>query len=962
MENKYPKGAEWRKWDLHLHTPSSYDYYDKSVTDKDIIDTLAANEISVAAITDHHVIDVERIKKLQDLGQEKEITILPGIEILSDARGSEPVHFIGIFPEDCMLEHIWGQIKNKTAISRIVGEGKKANEVYCNLIETTKLIHELGGVITIHSGKKHGSVETITNSLAHAMAQKEDIAENVEVFELGKPSDQKGYNEVVFPAINKVLPMVICSDNHNIKDYQFKENCWIKADPNFLGFEQVVNEPEERVFIGSEPPLLNKVATNRTKYIKKLSVKSSPGYTGVSGKWFDDINIPLNHELVAIIGNKGSGKSAVADIISLCSNYYNDKDFSFLTSNKFREKSGKIAKNFEATLTWESDKPYQKNLNDVPDATEVLTVKYIPQGRFERLTNEISTVEDFQKEIESVVFSHIPESERLGAKSFQELIDKKSSSVDSELYTLKDDINDINKQIVALEKKDNPSYRKELENKIEKKLEELNALIEPEEVSDPNDDPEKKKKSESINKQINGIKNDIEAIENKISTAETQKKQALNDQQALITVKSGIEQKEVELKRFKEDKKQELKEFNIDIDKLISLSVDFSEIDMLIAEKKDKLESALVLLGEKTGEKGYVSLQDQFKEKQKILKAETSKLDTEQKLFQEYLADRAKWEQEKTKIIGSNNQPDTLEFYKTEVRYLDNNLGAELETKYEERREITRNIFDKKQEVIAVYKDARKRLNEIIQKNSKTLKDYKIDVDAFMTTKNDFSERFLNYIDKNKKGSFYSQEGAESKFKALVSELNFDQKEDVISFLDSIIDALKEDKREKQNGEQRIVSDQVKNIAELYSYLFSLDFLENNYQLKQGDKNLEQLSPGERGALLLVFYLLLDKSDIPLIIDQPEDNLDNHSVAKILVPFIKMAKKNRQIIMVTHNPNLAVVADAEQVIYVKLDKENDYEFSTVLGSIEDREVNEKIVAVLEGAMPAFNIRKRKYYD
>ena len=135
-----------------------------------------------------------------------------------------------------------------------------------------------------------------------------------------------------------------------------------------------------------------------------------------------------------------------------------------------------------------------------------------------------------------------------------------------------------------------------------------------------------------------------------------------------------------------------------------------------------------------------------------------------------------------------------------------------------------------------------------------------------------------------------------------------------------------------------------------------------NYQLKQGDKGIEQLSPGERGALLLVFYLLLDKDDKPLIIDQPEDNLDNLSVAKVLVPFIRAAKKKRQIIMVTHNPNLAVVSDAEQVIYVQLDKDNSYTFSATSGSIENKEVNKKIVEVLEGAMPAFNKRKDKYYD
>ena len=436
----------------------------------------------------------------------------------------------------------------------------------------------------------------------------------------------------------------------------------------------------------------------------------------------------------------------------------------------------------------------------------------------------------------------------------------------------------------------------------------------------------------------------------------------MDDYQTLTTIKSGIEQKQAELKRFKENKKQELASFKIDIGKLISLKIDFSEIDALIVEKKNELESAQVLLGDKTGEEGDVSLQDQLKEQKNVLKAETAKLDTEQKLFQDYLADKAKLEQEKAKITGSKELPDTLEFYKTEIEYLDNNLNIDLEAKYEERKELTRNIFGKKQEVITVYKDARMRLNQIIQKNSETLKNYKIDVNAFLETKSDFSDRFLSYIDKGKSGSFYSKDGGEAHFKTLSSEVNFDQKKDLISFLDSIIDALKEDKREKQNGEQRIVSEQVKNIAELYGYLFSLDFLENNYQLKQGDKNLEQLSPGERGALLLVFYLLLDKSDIPLIIDQPEDNLDNYSVAKVLVPFIKMAKKNRQIIMVTHNPNLAVVADAEQVIYVELDKENDYEFSAIGGSIENKEINNKIVEVLEGAMPAFNTRKRKYYE
>lgn len=59
------RGSEWHKWDLHFHTPSSYDYEDRSVTNDDIINGLLANDVAAVAITDHHVIDIARITELQ---------------------------------------------------------------------------------------------------------------------------------------------------------------------------------------------------------------------------------------------------------------------------------------------------------------------------------------------------------------------------------------------------------------------------------------------------------------------------------------------------------------------------------------------------------------------------------------------------------------------------------------------------------------------------------------------------------------------------------------------------------------------------------------------------------------------------------------------------------------------------------------------------------------------------------
>src|SRR6185436_17061751 len=103
---------------------------------------------------------------------------------------------------------------------------------------------------------------------------------------------------------------------------------------------------------------------------------------------------------------------------------------------------------------------------------------------------------------------------------------------------------------------------------------------------------------------------------------------------------------------------------------------------------------------------------------------------------------------------------------------------------------------------------------------------------------------------------------------------------------------------------------QTASIKDLYDFIFSLQYVDPVYRLEWDGKTLEQLSAGERGNLLLIFYLLVDRDDTPLVIDQPEENLDNQTVYGTLVPCIKDAKKRRQIVIVTHNANLAVVCDA----------------------------------------------------
>ena len=229
-----------------------------------------------------------------------------------------------------------------------------------------------------------------------------------------------------------------------------------------------------------------------------------------------------------------------------------------------------------------------------------------------------------------------------------------------------------------------------------------------------------------------------------------------------------------------------------------------------------------------------------------------------------------------------------------------------------------------------------------------------------------FYDSFFRYISQSVKGSFYGSVDGKKALKEIIDIVNdWEDGEQVFSALQTILDHLDFDRREGVSDEDKArgIPKQLKqnqDPVDFYNFLYGFDYLQAKYDLEVDEKDLSELSPGERGGLLLIFYLMLDRRSIPLVIDQPEDNLDNKSVYEILVTFIKKAKKQRQIIIATHNPNLAVVADAEQIIHVSIDKRNKNDFSFYSGSIENPRINRGVVDILEGTLPAFDNRRLKY--
>lgn len=171
----------------------------------------------------------------------------------------------------------------------------------------------------------------------------------------------------------------------------------------------------------------------------------------------------------------------------------------------------------------------------------------------------------------------------------------------------------------------------------------------------------------------------------------------------------------------------------------------------------------------------------------------------------------------------------------------------------------------------------------------------------------------------------------------------------------------------------RLPKDAVLKLLENYFYLDFQIFYKNDF--------LDKMSPGKKGLVLLQLLINLSDEEWPILLDQPEDDLDNRSVYDDLVDFLKKKKSQRQIIIVTHNPNLVVGADAEETIVAnqsgqEVGRENKkFHFEYVSGALENtfeldttqepailyrKGIRQHVYEILEGGKEAFQKREQEY--
>lgn len=840
------RGSEWRKWDLHFHTPSSYDYlYKAEDADSLIVAKLKEKEIAAIAITDHFIIDAGRINSIRE--KAPEITVFPGVELRTD-KGATNIHVILIFPENTDLSTLQSDFEAIMLRGKAKNNGNN-DRIYWDYTDIVEFANKHNALISLHTGKKtNGLDKEITNALEVGQAIKEEYAKTAHIFEIGHIRDIESYNQHVFPSVNIVKPLILCSDNHDPRDYNSNLFLWIKADPTFEGLKQILYEPEERVKIQETNPALNFEKSPFTEI--QISESVEVFEQEQDNIKFEKNTIQLNNGLVSIIGGRGTGKSILIDYISA--------GLGQNVKNKKYTKSNKITIKRQTSL---KDEPKSFVLSDNPN----VQFMYICQSQIK------SIVEDPQ------AFT----------KNIRETIGVTDNYIVSREYREKADkyINEYFGVVKILEADGTNSQQKK--DNIDKEIKRYNDFI-----------------------------TNITSQENKPKLENYQKH--LNNLFAWKAFEERIKNQNNSIEQFQQETNANLQQLNqalaqSGVNLIIPVIDNSTTINYIVNTVLPQIQSIIV------------SVESEIQQTKNAFAGYTGDLAT-------LLSDVAQYQ---NKVTEFQEQKKNIEANETAFATIKQNyfkeLGAEIENSINAyKTEIENNWLHFKNGSGDYTTEQKKLLTDI-------LGDDNLNVAVEINFDTDKMYQFL----------MQKLDGRSWNIEKLERTLNIT---DLASYLNFI----------KQISATNTFSAEINLIR---SYVLDVffrkynEFITHNIVVTSKGKNITKLSHGQQGTIYLRLKLAANLFSKTIIYDQPEDDLDNEFIMSELVSIFSKIKKYRQVIIVSHNANLVVNADSEQVVIAR---NEDGILKYISGSLENPEINKQICKILEGGETAFLNREQKY--
>ncbi|MCY3884303.1 MAG: AAA family ATPase, partial [Gammaproteobacteria bacterium] len=737
---------------------------------------------------------------------------------------------------------------------------------------------------------------------------------------------------------NGPKPCVWGSDAHSLDRVGRPDSdrfTWIRGNPaTFDSLRQACIDPE-RAYIGSTPPTRHAPS----QVIDSVHIENAP--------WLRTQSIQLNQGLVAIIGARGSGKTALVDVIAAgCDAYVESSVYtSFLSRAKEHISDATVS------LSWQSGDDKRERRLDNPADTHS---DAYPRARYlsQRFVEELCSNEGMPTlvgEIERVIFEAHPQVERDGAIDFEELLEFRASRFRDARKKEEETLVSLSNQIgIELEKA--------------RRLESLkNQIVETE-------------------KSIARYRADRKVLLPKWSDKTSQRLQELLDASEKVrgylryfaSQDSALQKLKHEVKSFGESGapemlrslKERYQSIKFESDEWNRFLLQFcGDVDSTIDEKATATKrSASRWKGNNPSKSSEAdtSFLTEGVELNKIplatLEAEIARLErlvaADRETARKLDAISKKLTNETNTLVGLKERLEDYEGASTRAHGL-----------VTERQEGYKRVFDaivnEERVLVELYAPMGKRLeveSETLAKLTFTVKRI-VDVERWARQG---EKEFLDL----RVGPFKGTGSLATEANEFLANAWENGNSDDVQCAMSAFLSKHQQGLLAQAPNQRTDYSKYRQWAIRFArWLFSTDHISIEYGIQYDGIDLHKLSPGTRGIVLLLLYLALDDADDrPLIIDQPEDNLDPRSIYDELVPLFRAATRKRQVILVTHNANLVVNTDADQIIIANVGELTGVGLPPISyksGGLEDKHIRELICNTLEGGELAFRDRARR---
>jgi energy-coupling factor transporter ATP-binding protein EcfA2 len=929
-------GTKWYKCDLHLHTPASKCFEDKSVTPAQWVKEAKEKGLECIAVTDHN--SAEWVELIQEEANKVGLIVFPGVELTcSDAK----VHLLVLFEigtnkteiEDFMLicsikradfgkteahsgfsvEEVLTEVQKKNAICipAHIDDFSGISEVANTLREKIFKSELFLGVQVVHidltkDDKEYNKTEAL-NSINRLFGVSEEdlLLEKYKVSEI----QLKGWRSPIQQAKKYSKAILTFSDNPDSIEIPNKHGLWgigntyswIKMDqsPSLESLRQAMLLHKFRIknsFISREQPY-----KTPDTWIQSISIKE----TELSPKG-QNIIVEFNPQMNTIIGGRGSGKSSILQFIRGIFQKENELDSLINIKNDFnnffkikdRRRQGvlKVATVIEIIVN-RRDEFYKVIFNQInPTKQERKIFKY----------NELSSLFDLEQDLSflSILDFDIFSQKQIyeianNLNSLRERIDESSSNITDQQSLIRHKRAEYIKKSAAIS---------ELKVKIEKK-----AIL----------------KSEILD-----IKNKIDTVKEIGIESELKRIQEFDADN--LKFKSLVDSIDIEKSKFEiliqtiRDLKLQSELFTIA--NLPNLETPINNINSILESIAIRIENAKEEFGKLT-----VSVQNELSESQwKIDKSETEELFRQKKqaLLEQGIARIEELEDDIKKLALKKGELEIIERIEGDIKKSEVEL-SKLKVEYtNERMKLT---TSRKAFLESLLTDGKVRAKV---QNCEDFEHLEEQIRLAMGSPDSFEKDISTLIDywtakdvkRANKGVFDIISGIQNGTKA---GADFDKR-----FLSKI---------KTLNGEQ----------INSFDLMFPEDIIQLEYFTNSGEwKTLSNASAGQKTAAILT--LIMSEGNKPLILDQPEDDLDNYLIYDLVVDQLRKSKETRQIIAVTHNANIPVNGDSEVIIV--MDSETKHLSPKFIGTIEEYKIKNAVCSIMEGGTDAFEMRSKRYQN